>query len=107
MPNPYSDLPARAFWSPSVAKKHMNDISELWQAPYPISQSDRYVTFGSCFAQHFSRALVKRGLNWIDCEQAPAGMAPDVAKTFNYGVSRPERATFTPRRYCFNGPSGR
>ncbi len=84
--NPYSSLPPRAFWAPSVAKKHMNDISDLWQAPFPIRERYRFVTFGSCFAQHFSRALVARGLKWSDCEPAPRGMKADVAQQFNYGV---------------------
>lgn len=86
MPNPYSSLPTRAFWSPAVAKKHMNDIAELWQAPFPIRQDDGFVTFGSCFAQHFSRALVARGLRWNDCEAAPEGMQNDTAQRYSYGV---------------------
>lgn len=64
----------------------MNDISDLWQAPFPITTKTKFVTFGSCFAQHFSRALVARGLKWNDCEPAPVGMQPATAKQFNYGV---------------------
>lgn len=86
MSNPYLNLPERAFWSPAVAKKHMNDISNLWRSPFPIRAQDGFVTFGSCFAQHFSRALVARGLKWNDCEPAPEGMQPNTAKEFNYGV---------------------
>ena len=86
MENPYSALPARAFWSPAVAKKHMNDINDLWRAPFPITSKSKFVTFGSCFAQHFSRALVARGLKWNDCEPAPVGLHPDTAKQFNYGI---------------------
>ena len=86
MTNPYSNLPARAFWSPAVGKKHMNDIQDLWHASFPIRDGDGFVTYGSCFAQHFSRALVARGLKWNDCEPAPAGMQTDIAQRYNYGV---------------------
>lgn len=86
MTNPYSDLPARAFWSPAVAKKHMNDIQDLWRAPFPIRKKDGFVTYGSCFAQHFSRALVVRGLSWRDFEPAPVGMTTENSLRYNYGV---------------------
>ena len=84
--NPYQSLEAKAFWSPAVAKRNMFDISDLWVAPFPITQSTKITTYGSCFAQHFSRALVARGFRWIDAEPAPRGLSNDSNKTFNYGV---------------------
>jgi hypothetical protein len=84
--NPYETLPEQAFWAPAVAKRHMLDIQGLWTAPFPITPKTRITTYGSCFAQHFSRALVARGYSWLDAEPAPAGLTPDAAQRFNYGV---------------------
>lgn len=64
----------------------MLDISGLWKAPFRISPKTRIATYGSCFAQHFSKALVARGHTWLDAEPAPAGVAEDAARHFNYGV---------------------
>ncbi|RMC36115.1 GSCFA domain-containing protein [Paracoccus alkanivorans] len=86
MTNPYSSLEARAFWSPAVAKRSLFDISELWQAPFPITRKTKIVTFGSCFAQHFSRALVARNFTWLDAEPAPKGLSAESARDFNYGI---------------------
>ncbi len=84
--NPYDILPQEAFWSPAVAKKHMLDISGLWKAPFPILPKTRIATYGSCFAQHFSKALVARGYTWMNAEPAPSGVAEETARHFNYGV---------------------
>ena len=84
--NPYTSLPDSAFWAPAVARRHMLDITELWQPKLTITQESRIVTFGSCFAQHFSRELVSNGYTWCDWEKAPKWLADDDAKTFNYGV---------------------
>ncbi len=43
-------------------------------------------TYGSCFAQHFSRRLVESGYSWIDAEPAPPGLNSEEAKRSNYGV---------------------
>lgn len=84
--NPYQTLDAKSFWSPAVAKRNLFDIQDLWTAPYPIDQKTVIATYGSCFAQHFSRALVKRGFTWLDAEIAPRGLYPINANKFNYGV---------------------
>lgn len=84
--NPYTNLRSRAFWSPSVGQRNMFDIDQLWEAPFAIKPETKIVTYGSCFAQHFSRALTARGFNWLDTEPAPKGLTVENAKEFNYGV---------------------
>lgn len=84
--NPYTQLEEKAFWSPAVAKKHFLDINGLWTAKYNIGRKTKIATFGSCFAQHFSRALVARDFTWVNGEEAPQGMNAATAKQFNYGV---------------------
>ena len=84
--NPYLTLDAKAFWSPAVAKRNLFDIQDLWEAPFSIDPKTVIATYGSCFAQHFSNALVKRGFTWLDAEVAPMGLYKTNAKKFNYGV---------------------
>mgnify|MGYP001375936615 CR=1 FL=1 len=84
--NPYKSLEERAFWSPAIAKRNMFDVSDLWRPRFKMNHKSQIVTFGSCFAQHFSRALVARGFTWYDAEPAPAGLSAEDARTFNYGI---------------------
>lgn len=84
--NPYESLPPEAFWSSAVARRSMLDIADLWTSPFPISRETRISTYGSCFAQHFSRALRSRGYTWLNAELAPSGLSGEGALRFNYGV---------------------
>ncbi len=84
--NPYADLPPKAFWKSAVAAHNSLEISELWTPEFAVRPSDKVVTAGSCFAQHFSRALSARGYNWFDAEPAPALLTEEQARSFNYGI---------------------
>lgn len=64
----------------------MLEIDGLWESPFPIDPDTRIATYGSCFAQHFSRALVSRGFTWLNAEPAPSGIKEEAAREFNYGV---------------------
>lgn len=84
--NPYSDLPARNFWSPAVGKREVLEIDELWVPKWPVKPTDKVVTFGSCFAQHFGRALLERGYDWTNMEAPPIGLGDVGVEKFNYNV---------------------
>lgn len=84
--NPYLSLDETAFWAPAVARRDMFEIEGLWKAPFSITARTKIATFGSCFAQHFSRALLARNFAWLNAEPAPALMSPELAKKLNYGV---------------------
>lgn len=86
MTHPYSNLPTRQFWRTGVADLDPLGISGLWAPKFSIHSQTRIATAGSCFAQHFSRALVARGYQWCDYEPAPNGLKDDLAKAYNYGV---------------------
>lgn len=86
MSHPYSDLAAERFWRTGVADLDPLAISKLWTPKFRIRPRSKIITAGSCFAQHFSRALVARGYSWQDYEAGPIGLDPELAKTFNYGV---------------------
>lgn len=84
--NPYQCLPPRAFWRTAIADRSAEQIAELWSPAFEIDAKDAIVTAGSCFAQHIGRALVARGMNWLDAEPAPAEMPEDERKARQYGV---------------------
>lgn len=86
--NPYSKLPRHAYWRTSVARaaKSGAPLVDLWQPKFQLTQEDRVLTTGSCFAQHISRALVNAGFSWHQAERAPFGLNEATAKQFGYGI---------------------
>ncbi|WP_397541305.1 GSCFA domain-containing protein [Roseovarius salis] len=84
--SPYSDLEPAAFWRRAVAEPGIFGLSGLWRSCWVLPSDARFVTYGSCFAQHISRALVARGLNWLNAEPAPPGLPEAEARRFNYGI---------------------
>ncbi len=84
--NPYSDLPPQAFWRSGVAEAGLFGLSGLWQSPWVLPQDARFATYGSCFAQHISRALVARKMGWLNREPAPGRTPTKLAEAFNYGI---------------------
>ncbi|MBZ0128710.1 MAG: GSCFA domain-containing protein [Rhodobacteraceae bacterium] len=82
--SPYHVQPARAFWRRGVAADPGGALCGLWQPDAPITSRMAIATYGSCFAQHVSRALIRAGFNWLDCEPPPAGLSLDHAGAFGY-----------------------
>ena len=86
MKNPYENLPDEAFWRTAVADKAPLEISQIWQPKFKIIKKQCIATAGSCFAQHISKALLKRGYAWFNGEPAPPGLSNESRLKFNYGV---------------------
>ena len=86
MAHPYEALPEQAFWRSAVAQRHFSEIEGLWSPKFAIDPQDRLVTFGSCFAQNISRALRKRGYDWLSTEPPPPLLSEAEASRFNYNV---------------------
>src|ERR1700741_3155710 len=86
MNHPYHDLPWTAFWRKAVADQRPATISRLWDPKYPINKPDRIATFGSCFAQHISRALVAQNYNWFDAEAPDPEQRFEVSRDRGYGI---------------------
>ncbi len=84
--NPYSTVDPKGFWRPAVADRNMLDISDLWQPKFAIRPDMKISTYGSCFAQHFGRALDDRGFAWFRTEKRPFGLSVETTKTFNFDV---------------------
>ncbi|MGL5012439.1 MAG: GSCFA domain-containing protein [Paracoccaceae bacterium] len=85
-PNPYQSLPPTAYWRTGVAEPGLEGLQGLWASPWQLPGDARFATFGSCFAQHISRALKARNMGWVDGEPAPSGAPPKLAAQFGYGV---------------------
>lgn len=84
--NPYRHIAPRGFWRSAVAETGLYGLTDLWKSQWHLPQDAAFATFGSCFAQHISRALIARKLNWLNAEPAPGRTPHDLAKAFNYGV---------------------
>lgn len=83
MSNPYSNLPATAFWRRSVDGLPAEAVDPLVDVPFRISRTDAVATAGSCFAQHIAHTLVAEGFRYLVTEPKPA--TPH-AKDENFGV---------------------
>jgi len=87
MKNPYQQQPPRSFWRQAVKGKETDGFfKDLWVSKFPISKQTKFVTFGSCFAQHFSKWLVGNGFSWIDGETPPDVLTSDAALEQGYGI---------------------
>lgn len=84
--SPYSALPTRAFWRTGVADAGLQGLQGLWQSKWDLPSNARFATYGSCFAQHISRALRAKGVAWVNAEPAPGRMPAQIAQAFNYNV---------------------
>lgn len=82
--NPYKSVPEKGYWKQAIASRSPFDVTELWDPKFRIPRRAPIVTFGSCFAQHFAKALLKRDMNWFDAEPAPAAVSDGLAVTFGY-----------------------
>ena len=86
MTHPYSDLPPTAYWRTAVSNLNLLETNGLWSRKIALSAEDKVVTFGSCFAQHISRALVSNGFSWLDAEPGPRALSKKLAADYNYGI---------------------
>ncbi len=86
MSHPYEDLPEDRFWRTAVAERDALEIAGLWKPRHEIGRRTRIVTAGSCFAQHFAKALVARRYRWLDYEPGPAGLTAEQRKDYHYGT---------------------
>jgi GSCFA family len=86
MSHPYDSLPEDSFWRTAVAGRDALAIGGLWKPRFRVLRRTRIVTAGSCFAQHFAKALVERRYRWVDFEPGPEGLTPEQRKDYHYGT---------------------
>ncbi|QRZ13974.1 GSCFA domain-containing protein [Paracoccus methylovorus] len=86
MTHPYEGRPNRFYWRTAVADPGGFGLTDLWRPKFKLTKSTKFITAGSCFAQHISRRLVERGYTWLDAEPGPDYSAPESKRRFNYGI---------------------
>jgi hypothetical protein len=85
--NPYGDLPPTSYWRTGVVDSPRVFLDGFSASAHPvIGKQTRVATAGSCFAQHISRVLNSKGLNYYVAETAPPEMPGDEAQRRHYGV---------------------
>jgi hypothetical protein len=84
--HPYKSLPPYCFWRRSVAEPAMSDVDPVIRPKFKISQTDKVVTAGSCFAQHIARYLSQSGFSYFVTETAHPLIQGKYSETYNYGV---------------------
>ena len=86
MPNFYSNLEPRSFWRRAVGERTVFGVQDIYRLKFPVSRGDRITVAGSCFAQHVSTNLRRRGFNIVDKEPAPDFLTPEEARECGYGI---------------------
>ena len=86
--NPYTKLPAEAYWRTGVARHAGSGrvLKGLWRPGAGIRSGHGFLTVGSCFAQHIGRALDGAGLNRMLVERAPGFLPASMHEGFGFGV---------------------
>jgi hypothetical protein len=83
--HPYSDLPERQYWRRASARWASGDFSGAYLPKFAIEKTTSISTAGSCFAQHVSRNLKRRGFKFLDLEPAPLLLPAELHGEFGYG----------------------
>ncbi len=84
--HPYQSLPPHAFWKTGVADNNAFDMPKIWRPEFPILADDKIATYGSCFAQHFGKALAEKGVCWLRTEPAVFGMSKPSLTAYSYDL---------------------
>lgn len=84
--SPYEGKPPKSFWKRAVAPKNPESFENLYEKKFAITADMKIATAGSCFAQHIARNMRQRGYQVIDAEPPPAGISPELAAQYGYGV---------------------
>lgn len=84
--NPYSELPAKAFWRSGVAMIDTPVAPDIYTPKWSIARDMKIATAGSCFAQHIGRYLRAADFDIMDVEPAPQTLSPARHMTYGYGI---------------------
>ena len=83
--SPYADLPDYQFWRRAIERMPMADVNPVVKVRFKLDEKSRVATAGSCFAQHISRTLEKKGLSYYVAEHGNH-LSKEEAIRRNYGV---------------------
>lgn len=86
MTNPYRGLPTFQFWNSAVTQVAPGSLDPVTATKFTVSSTDKVATMGSCFAQHISRHLLKRGLQYFVAETGDPSQSAEALAARNYAV---------------------
>ena len=86
MTSPYQNLPDTAFWRSGVCGVSPQNMLGIYQKKWEISSGQNVATAGSCFAQHISRYMRRKGFSVMDTELAPSMMSEEEQESYGYGL---------------------
>jgi hypothetical protein len=98
--HPYSNQPDRAFWRRFVANTPWSEIDFVGQPKFTIATKDRVSTAGSCFAQHITRHMRKRGISPFQAEFANTLALNDEKESASYSVFSARYGNIYSSRQC-------
>lgn len=84
--HPYKNLPDNRFWRLAVSERSLQDVDLFWTPKFKVDAKTVIATAGSCFAQNFSKALVKRRYAWRDFEPGPRHLTDAQRHDYHYGT---------------------
>lgn len=86
MTSPYQNLPDTAFWRSGVCGVSPQNMLGIYQKKWEISSGQNVATAGSCFAQHISRYMRRKGFSVMDTELAPSMISEEEQENYGYGL---------------------
>lgn len=86
MPNPYENLPARAFWRSAVSDLSPLEFKDIYRPKFTIDKTTSIAAAGSCFAQHLGRQFKQRGYNYLDLEPPPEQLPAAKHEAFGFNL---------------------
>jgi hypothetical protein len=97
--HPYQSIPKYCYWRKAVSEVEPTEVDPVVRGSFAISQHDKVVTAGSCFAQHIGRRLRASGFNYFVTEPANPAVADVVEEDFSYGLFSARYGNiYTPRQ---------
>lgn len=85
--NPYQSIEERGYWRSAVCGQTVAEgFKEIWMPKFNIDRKTKFLTAGSCFAQHISKWLIKNGYTWVEAEVPPADLSMGEWQNSGYGV---------------------
>ncbi len=97
--HPYKHLADCHFWKQSISDVAPSQLLQNWQAKFSLSESDKIITAGSCFAQHIGAWLKRNHFTFFDAEPVPYFVSEKVATEFGYGIYSARYGNqYTPRQ---------
>ena len=97
--HPYQNLPEDQYWTSGMASLTPGLLNPTRPHTHKITNTDKIMTLGSCFAQHIGKNLKRAGYHYFVTEPAPPWMSEDLAIQNHYGVySSRYGNVYTPRQ---------